>query len=154
MKTSKILFVLAVGLSPAAFFVSGCSKSNDTASNVDKAKDEAKEAVADVKGAASDSWDSIKDFTFDRRSDFSASIDRMSAKMDEKAREVRAKVATVPDAASKDRDSAIKEYDEARAELKVKLTDLGNATSDTWADAKAKVSDSWKRVQAAFEKVT
>jgi hypothetical protein len=153
MKSSKILFLLAVGLSPAAFFVSGCSKSDDSTSNVDKAKTEAKEAVADVKAAASDSWDSIKDFTYDRRSDFSASIDRMSAKMDEKTRDFRAKVAAVPDSASKDRDSAVKEYDEARADLKAKLTDLGNATSDTWADAKAKVSDSWKRVQAAFVKV-
>ncbi|MGO9243531.1 MAG: hypothetical protein ACLQDC_02020 [Verrucomicrobiia bacterium] len=131
----------------------GCSKADNTSANVEKVKNDAKEIAADVKAAAADSWDSIKDFTYEKRAEFSASIDRMSGQLDDKTREFRAKVAGAPDAASKDRESAIKEYDEARADLKSKLTDLGNATADTWADAKEKVAQAWKRVQAAYDKV-
>jgi uncharacterized phage infection (PIP) family protein YhgE len=153
MKTSRALLLLAAGLSPVALLISGCSKTDTTSANMEKVKADAKEVAADVKTAVSDSWDSIKDYTFEKRADFSASLDRMAASLDDKASAFKAKVSGVPDAAAKDRESAIKEYDEARADLKAKLTDLGNATADTWADAKAKVAESWKHVQAAYEKV-
>jgi len=133
--------------------MSSCSKTSSTSTTVEKVKADAKEVAADVKATTSDSWDSIKDFTYEKRADFSASIDRMAAQFDDKARELRAKVAGATDAASKDRESAIKEYDEARADLKSRLSELGNATADTWADAKEKVAQAWKRVQAAYDKV-
>jgi len=60
----------------------------------------------------------------------------------------------VPDAASRDRDSAMKEYDDARADLKEKRTSLENATADTWSDAKAKTAQSCKNTKAAYDKVT
>jgi hypothetical protein len=47
----------------------------------------------------------------------------------------------------------MKEYDAARADLKSKLSDLSKATADTWADSKASVAESWKRLRAAYEKV-
>jgi len=140
-------------MGPAALLMSSCSKTSSTSTTVEKVKADAKEVAADVKATASDSWDSIKDFTYEKRADFSASIDRMAAQFDDKARELRAKVAGATDAASKDRESAIKEYDEARADLKSRLSELGNATADTWADAKEKVAQAWKRVQAAYDKV-
>jgi hypothetical protein len=77
----------------------------------------------------------------------------MSVQLDDKTREFKAKFAGVPDTATKDREAAIKEYDEARADLKARVSDLGNASSDTWSDAKAKVADSWKRVQTAYDKM-
>jgi hypothetical protein len=101
-----------------------------------------------------DVWERIKDFTFDRRADFSAGIDRMSKDMDDKTAVFRAKVAAVPDAASRDRDSAMKGYDDARADLKEKRTSLGNATADTWSDAKAKTAQAWKNTKVAYDKVT
>ncbi|MGA2018238.1 MAG: hypothetical protein ABSH26_14925 [Opitutaceae bacterium] len=153
MKTSRSLLLLAAAMSPAALLICGCSKSDNASANAEKVKNDAKEIAADVKAAASDTWDSIKGFTYDRRSDFSVSIDRMSAQLDEKTREFRTKVAGASDAASKDRESAIKEYDEARADLKSRLSELGNATADTWADAKEKVAQAWKRVQGAYDKL-
>ncbi len=147
MKSTKLLLLLAVGFSPAALLVSGCSKSDDTSATAANVKADAKDTVADVKATAVDSWDSVKDYTFEKRAEFSASFDRMTAKLDEKASAAKAKASGAPDAASK-------EYDEARAELKTKLSDLGNATADTWADAKAKVAESWKRVKAASDKTS
>ena len=136
MKTISSLLLLAV-LSPAAFLTSSCAKSDSTA---DK-----------VQATATDSWDSIKDYTYDRRVEFTASIDRMTGRFDDKMRDWKAKAT---DASSNDRASAMKDYDDARADLKTKLTDLGNSTADTWADAKDKVAQSWKHVQASYDKVT
>lgn len=156
MKTNRSLLLLIASVAPAALLGSwGCSKSSNPSgpSVVQDVKTTATDVAADVKTTAIDTWDSIKDFTFDRRSDFSASIGRMSASLDAKVADLKAKASTLPDAAAKDRDAAIKEYDAASADLKARLTDLGNATADTWADAKAKVSDAWQRVKADFDKI-
>ena len=75
----------------------------------------------------------------------------MTGRFDDKMRDWKAKAT---DASSNDRASAMKDYDDARADLKTKLTDLGNSTADTWADAKDKVAQSWKHVQASYDKVT
>jgi alpha-glucosidase (family GH31 glycosyl hydrolase) len=156
MKTSRSLVYL-IALAPAALIGSwGCSKSETTKAQdvVQDVKTTAKDVAADVKTAAVDTWDSIKDFTFEKRSDFSAGVGRMADSLDAKIADVRATVSTLPDAAAKDKNAAIKEYDEARADLKVKLADLGNATADGWSDAKAKVAASWAKVQAAYTKAT
>jgi hypothetical protein len=139
-------FVLALTLVPAFLFVSGgCSKQD---------KDNASAVAQDIKATAIDSWDSIKDFTYEKRVEFSASIDRMSASMDNDIAAAKAKLAGTPDAAAKDKQAAIKDYDDARADLKARLADLDNATADTWADAKAKVAQAWDRVKAAYAKAT
>ena len=153
MKTSRFALFLAAALSPAALMVSGCNKSEDTSTAMDTAKADAKAVVADVKAAASDTWDGVRDYTYDKRTEFSASMDRMGAKLDEKTRDLRAKVAGAPDTASSGWAGATGEYDAARADLKSRLTDLGNATDATWTDAKEKVSQSWKRLQAAYDKM-
>ena len=143
MKTSRLFLLLASLAGPAALLFSGCSKWDDTPSTTTKVSD-----------AVSDSWTSIKDYTYDKRVEFSASIDRMSAKMDDGTKAVKAKFAGVPDTASRDRESAEKDYDAARADLKARLVDLSNASADTWADAKAKVAQAWQHVQAAYDKLT
>jgi hypothetical protein len=157
MKTSRSLVCLIATLAPAALIGSwGCSKS-ETAKAQEVAQDvktTAKDVAAEVKTVAVDTWDSIKDFTFDRRSDFSAGVGRMADGLDAKIADLRATVSTLPDTAAKDKNAAIKEYDEARADLKVRLADLGNATADGWTDAKAKVAASWAKVQAAYTKAT
>jgi len=157
MKNSRHLLYMIAALGPAILIESGgCSKSDNpkAAALVQDIKTTAKDAATDVKNVAVETWDSIKDFTFERRSDFSASMDRMSKDMDDKVADLRAKASTLPDAAAKDKESAVREYDEARADLKAKLADLGNATADTWADAKAKVAASWQRLKASYEKAT
>jgi hypothetical protein len=157
MKNSRSLLFLLATLGPALVLGSaGCSKSDTSAASVSaqNAKDAVKDAAVDVKNAAVDSWDSVRDYTYDRRVEFSASMDRMDKSMDDRIADLKAKASNAPDSAKSDKDAAIKDYDDARADLKARLTDLGNATSDTWADAKAKVSDAWKRTKAAYERAT
>jgi len=153
MKTSRLVLLLAAGLGPVALLTSGCSKTDNTATAVDAVKADSKAVVADVKAAAIDTWDSVKDYTFEKRADFSADMDRMAAKLDDKTSELKAKFAALPAGAAKDREDAVKEYDAARADLKEKLSNLSKATADTWSDSKASVAEAWKRVQAAYEKV-
>ena len=152
MKTTNSLLLIAA-LSPAAILLSSCAKTDSVQQTAQDAKAAAKEMVADVKTAASDSWDSIKEYTYDKRDDFAASLDRMAAKHDGSIQAMNAKLKGLPDAAAKERDSAVKEFNEARAELKSQLVDLNKCTADTWADAKEKAAKSWQRVQAAYEKV-
>jgi hypothetical protein len=141
MKFPSIPLILT--LVPAVLLVSGgCTKTD---------KDNAAAVVQDIKATATDTWDSIKDFTFERHDEFKATIERMSKSLDDNVAEVRAKA---PAVAASDRDEALREYDAARADLRARLSDLGNATADTWADAKVKVAAAWVRVQAAYEKAT
>jgi hypothetical protein len=154
MKTPRSLLFLVATLGPAlAIGAVGCSKSDNSAasSNLQDAKAAVTNAAVDVKNAAVDSWDSLKDYTYDKRVEFSASMDRMEKSMDDKIAEEKAQA---PSTLSADKQAAIKDYDDAKADLKARLTDLGNATADTWADAKAKVAAAWQRVKADYDKAT
>jgi uncharacterized phage infection (PIP) family protein YhgE len=151
-KALYLLFRIAAVVAPAALLISGCSKSTDSSTVVEQVKADTAQAVVDIRVDLSNSWNSIKDYTYEKRADFSSGMDRMSDKLDEKARALRSKTAGASDAASKDREAAIKDYDDARADLKARMTDLGNATADTWSDAKAKTVAAWNRVRAAYDK--
>ena len=154
MKTPRSLLLLLATLAPAILIgATGCSKSTNTAASnaLQDSKDAAKDAAIDVKNAAVEGWDSLKDYTYDKRVEFSDSMDRTDKKMDDKIAEEKAEA---PGTLSADKQAAIKDYDDARADLKARLTELGNATADTWADAKAKVAAAWQRVKADYDKAT
>jgi hypothetical protein len=159
MKTRGSLpfFAAAMG-SVALLLLCSCTKSDDSVTTVQATRPDGSNvtvAVSDtnVSVDATDAWDRIKDFAYDRRADFSAGIDRMSKDMDDKTAAFRTRAAGVSDAVASDRDSAMKEFDSARADLKARRTDLDNATADTWSDAKAKAGESWKSTKAAYSKV-
>jgi hypothetical protein len=154
MKTpATLLLILASLVSGLVLGLTGCSKSaNSTAStNLQDAKTAVTDAAIDVKNAAVDGWESLKDYTYDKRVEFSASMDRMQKNMDEK---IATEKAQAPSTLTADKQAAIKDYDDAKADLKARLTELGNATADTWADAKAKVAAAWQRVKADYDRAT
>jgi len=155
MNTRRLLVLLAAAVCPAALFLnSGCSRTGKAKAAMQDAKASADKAVADMKVAVSDTWDGIKDFTYEKRADFSAGIDRMSRDLDDNAAALKARVAGVPDATSAERAKAMKEYEGARAELRARLEDLGNASAGTWAEAKARAAVAWRNAQAAYDRVT
>ena len=155
MKTRRPLLLLAAAICPAVLLLAcGCSRAGESNKKVRDAKASAEKAIADVKVAVSDSWDSIKDFTYERRADLSAGLARMSKDLDDKTGALKEKVAGVPDATSRERAAAMKEYGEARAELRLRLAELRDASAETWADAKARAAAAWRKVQAAYDRVT
>jgi hypothetical protein len=144
MNIPRSLLILA--LAPAALLLpAACSKAD---------KDNAHAVVEDIKNAASDTWTSIKDFTYEQRVQFSDSVDRMSAKMDHRVDDIRAKTPTASDSTSATKRAAIKDYDDARVDLKASLAELNAATAEHWADAKAKVEAAWRRMKADYDKAT
>ncbi len=152
MKNHRSLLFLAA-LSAALLPLSGCAKNDAVASAVQDTKTAAKDLAADVKQAAVDSWDAVKDFTFEKRAEFSAGLDRMAAKHDAEVAAANAKVKGLPETAAKERDHANKEFADARANLKAALADVGNATADTWAATKEKSAQAWQRLHAAYAKL-
>jgi hypothetical protein len=133
MKTSIPLIISLAALPVALLVAGGCSRAD---------KDNASAVAQDIKTTAVDSWDSIKDYTFEKKAEFSAYMSRMSDSMDAKVAQAKSSGKSMPD------------YDDAKADLKKSLTDLDNATADTWADAKAKVDKAWARVKADYDKAT
>jgi len=98
-------------------------------------------------------WADIKDDTYEQRAHFAAGANRMSARLDDQIRELRAKRAAMT-TDLKDWDFAMKEVDESRALLTGRMEDLAKATTpETWADAKDKIGEAWQRSQLAVDKM-
>ena len=134
---------LAAGLSTLIF--TGCSKKDR-----DDAGDKVNEAYKDTKTAMSNAWDSVKSYTYDKRSDFNANAKALSSKMDSEISELRANYSDAKASAS--RKAAMAELKDAEADYKSKVDALGTATADTWDSAKQNVIASWDKLQASYYK--
>jgi hypothetical protein len=169
MKTSRAPFLTAVmGLAVLSLAVCSC-RAKDTAqpqnppsappdstpppapSAPSNKGDAAQEDPADTTAATT--WAAIKDYTYDRRSDFIAGLSLMGGRLDAGMQVLNAKRATMTDGAAKDWDFNMKELHNARDYLQSTSSDLEKATDSTWADAKDKVSQAWERVRNAYDKV-
>jgi hypothetical protein len=142
MKTLHALLFLAA-LSPVAILQTGCNKDDNVTST----------PSVGVKDTASDSWDTIKNYTYEKRDEFVAGFDRMTLKMDDDQRAANAKITGLSAAAAQERDGANKAYDAARADLKANLAALSASSADTWAAAKDKVAQSWQSVKDAYARM-
>ena len=102
---------------------------------------------------ASETWDRIKDDTYEQQSDFAAGYRQLGNDADAAIQRLDAKRATMTDTAAKDWDIAMKELKDARSDLDDKLNQIKAANSDTWNDAKGKATAAWKRVVDDLDKV-
>lgn len=133
----------------ATLSLSGCN--DEPAKPAEKpapdVKTAAKNLAADVKDVAVGLWDGIKDYTHEKRVElanrFDGAVDAMDKKLD-----------TLPQKTSEQRVKARREFEDAKAALKVKLAELRASSSDTWDATKEKTKDAWKRVEAAYDKLT
>jgi hypothetical protein len=147
MKTIRFALLLAAGT--GLLFAPGCSKPEEPkAQSVSQDVERtARDAATEVRAAAITTWHSIKDYGYERRADFIAAVNRMAGALEGKVR-------ALPESTAPERAAAVREFNEARADLKASLDDLAGATSDTWADAKARVDAAWQRVNKAYIKAT
>ena len=99
----------------------------------------------------SNGWSDLKDYTFEKSSDFKDRAAAMSSDLDAKLEKLKADTADAKASAS--RSAAWEEVKSSRADLSDKLDALGNASADTWDSAKANVIAAAKRVEAAYEKL-
>jgi hypothetical protein len=111
-------------------------------------------AVQSVSDQAAAAWASIKDYTYDQRSDFLSGAGRLLGMLSSEVSELNAKRASMPSTVeTKDWDFAMKEMSDSQAYLKSMIDEAGHATPDTWNQEKDKVDEAWQRTQAAFDKV-
>lgn len=137
------IIILTLGLSALA--LAACSKSDRN-----EVKSDIKDAYQDTKSAVANTWSDLKDYTFEKRSDFSDRTKALTAKLDADVSELQANYAE--DKASASRRAAMQELKDSRADLGEKISALGTATTDTWGSAKANVIAAWDRTEAAYKK--
>ena len=102
---------------------------------------------------ADQAWAELKDDTYDQRAHFSAGVNRLSGRLDDQIRVLRAKRAGMT-TDLKDWDFAMKDVDDARSMLTSRMTELSQAnTPETWLAARDNIGDAWKRAEAAVDKM-
>jgi len=134
--------LLAVALAALAF--TACSK-HDRDNIADKSKD----AYNDAKTSMEKSWADLKNYSYDKKSDFSKEVAAQQADFDAGVSKLRAEYSEANASAS--RKAAMAELKDAEANYKEKLSALGNASADTWAAARDNVILAWDKLQAAYK---
>lgn len=106
-----------------------------------------------VQTTESDSWDLLKDYTYDRKQELQERLHPILSQIDAQIAALNARRATLQSDTT-DWDQAMKEVVNARADLKYKADTLGRAsTPETFTDAKAKVGDALDRTRKAVHAV-
>lgn len=148
MKNKVILLTLGL----YAFALAACSKSdrNSVNSDVKQANAGARDVYQNTKDAVANSWSDLKNYTYEKRSDFNIRTQAMAAKLDAEVSKLQADYNEAKASAS--RRAAMNELKDSRANLRQKLDALGNATVDTWDSAKANAVAAWDRTEAAYKK--
>lgn len=159
MKTFRFSLLLGATLFSAVSLLS-------TSCSAQEKKDDAKPAAppaADSKTvapandpdsiSAADSWDSVKNCTYDQRADFATGLAHMTERMDAAIVRLKAKRATLPQTSVKDWDFAMKELTDSRSDLRFQVAELDKATPETWNDVKDKIAQAWQRTRDAYDKV-
>jgi hypothetical protein len=109
--------------------------------------------VAVPEQTADQAWADIKDDTYDQRGHFTAGVNKLSARLDDQIRSLRAKRAGMT-TDLKDWDFMMKDVDDARSMLTSRMTELSQTnTPETWLAARDNIGDAWKRAEAAVDKM-
>ncbi|MEO7415052.1 MAG: hypothetical protein ABIZ81_17055 [Opitutaceae bacterium] len=150
--TTSIL-VLAAGLAP---FTASAKNSRSRPPQLISmfARDgAAQEITTEALSATPDAWQNIQYHSYEKRQEFTAVFARMVAKLDGDIVALNEKRATMKNDA-RDWDFAMKELNNARANVQSKVTDLSKAnTAEIWTDARDKLGVAWDRAQSAVEAV-
>jgi hypothetical protein len=110
-------------------------------------------AAVGAEGTASPLWTDIEADNYAKRAHFMAGIDRLSARLDDQIRVLKARRAGMT-TDLKDWDLAFQEVLVSRTYLTGCMNDLAKATTpEAWAGAKDKVAVAWKRSQVAVDKM-
>jgi hypothetical protein len=113
-----------------------------------EAKTAVKDTYDDSKAAMSKAWADMKNYSFERRNDFTAGAEAARARMDEQVSRLRADYSEAKASAS--RKAAMEELRNSEVDYREKLSALGAATADTWDSAKKNLQLAWDRLEAAY----
>jgi hypothetical protein len=145
MKNKLIHTTLFLATGLAALTLVSCSKVKR-----EDIADKSKEAYQDTKASVVQSWDNLKDYTFEKRSDFTLKLKAKQADFEAGVSKLRAEYSEAQASAS--RKAAMAELKNSEADYQDKLAAVGSATADTWTSARDNVAASWDRLQASYAK--
>lgn len=145
MKNKFIASITTLLATTLALTLAGCSKSKQ-----ESIADKTQEVYADTKNAVAKGWDNLKDFTFEKRNDFTATMNARQADLEAGLSKLRAEYSEANASAS--RKAAMAELKNAEVDYKDKFAALGRATADTWTAARDDAAAAWDRLQASYAK--
>jgi hypothetical protein len=100
------------------------------------------------------SWASIKDYTFDQRSDFVAGAGVLEASLASQVAELNTKRAALPSTVdTKEWDFAMKNLMDAQSYLKSTVDEAARSTPEYWNQEKDKVDQAWQKAEENFDTV-
>jgi hypothetical protein len=103
---------------------------------------------------ASASWASIKDYTYDQRSDFAAGAAVLEASLASQVAELNTKRAALPATVdTKEWDFAMKNLMDAQSYLKSTVDEASRTTPEFWNQEKDKVDQAWQKAEENFDTV-
>ena len=109
--------------------------------------------AADALANIPDAWQSIQYHTYEKRQEFNAVFARMVAKLDAEIRTLNEKRANMKND-TREWDFAMKELNNARADVQSKITDLSRVnTAEAWTEARDRLGLAWDRAEAAIRAV-
>lgn len=106
-----------------------------------------------VKTASEQTWEQIRDYTFEQRAEFTEGLRLIETQMGKSIEALKAKRPTFtgdPNAW----DSEMKRLDDARIFLQSNSAELAKATTANWVDRRDRVGMAWDRLQAAFARAS
>jgi hypothetical protein len=111
------------------------------------------ELATEALATTPDAWQNIQNHSYEKRQEFTAVFSRMVAKLDDDIRVLNEKRATMKND-TRDWDFAMKELNNARADVQSKVTDLSRViTADAWIEARDRLGVAWDRAQTAVQTV-
>ena len=124
--------------------VTACSE-RQTEKTADQVSDSTREAYQNTKDFVSDGWNSIKDYTYDRKDQFSDTMSAMGDSIEKRYRDIKG---------SNLSDDAKRSIENALSKFKRSMKNLGDATADTWDDAKDEAHEAWEELKDVYDDAT
>lgn len=143
MKT--ILTLLLVG----SLAFTACSRTRNRTTETGANNADSSASTAAIR-ATTDNWNELRTYAFDKRSEFSASLNAMSAKIDAEFSQLQADASSAT--AAQSRKDAIAQVKSDKAAFDEKSAALARATQDTWNQARDEAAAAWDKLQASLAK--
>ena len=121
--------------------VVGCDKSKTTSQQIEEIKTETKAAVQDLKE---------KDYTFAQKDEFTETMKRQLAAINQDLDALEAKIKNSSDAAKAEAESKLQALREKADQLSKQLDEAGNATESTWDSVKASSKKAYGDLKDGF----
>jgi hypothetical protein len=123
----------ALAVLAGALVLSACSRTADETTTTTTTTTSTTDATM---ASAADTWNSIKTYSYDQKSEFAAKANEVAARLERDA-------ATAKGTASS-------RLAEARDELRTAATEISNATADTWEATKDRVGRALEKAETAY----